>query len=125
MIKFACFLTILAAVAHGQDLSSRVRIGLLSQTIPAIVNVSMNSWTTVQLPIQIESLESGSFTQKPEEETGEFVIVPGVSWFTIRSLKEGAKQNLGIVISGRVYEVLVQTVDENDFSVLLEFAGTK
>jgi hypothetical protein len=114
-----------AASALGQDitgLGERVRVERWSQTSPAIVNVSVNSWTTIQVPEQIESLEGGSFTQKPEEETGEFWIVPGDKWFSIKSLKAGAKQNLGVVISGRVYEILVQTVESNDFSVLLEFA---
>lgn len=115
---------IMAIVIHharGQDLSGRVKIGLLSQTEPITVTVSMNSWTTVQVPQQIQTLEGGAFTQKPEEETGEFCIVPGVNWFTVKSLKEGAKQNLGIVIAGRVYEIVIQTADENDFSVILEF----
>jgi hypothetical protein len=120
----ALFLLVGAASAFGQDvtgLGERVRVEVLSQTSPAIVNVSTDSWTTVQLPHQIESLEGGAFTQKPEEETGEFYIVPGNNWFSIRSLKPGAKQNLGVVISGKVYELLIQTVVENDFSVLLQF----
>jgi hypothetical protein len=120
----ALLLLVGAASAFGQDfgLGQRVRVERLSQTEPAIVNVSVDSWTTVQLPHQIESLEGGTFTQKPEEETGEFYIVPGNNWFSIRSLKPGAKQNLGVVINGRVYELLIQTVAENDFSVLLEYA---
>src|SRR5208282_3757276 len=111
------FSLLCAAAVYGQDFSYRVRAEILNQYAPVTVNVSEHAATTLQFPAPIQSLESDGFTQKPDTEAGDFYISPGVNWLTIRSLRAGASQNLGVVISGRVYEVFVQTVDQNDFSV--------
>jgi hypothetical protein len=111
-----------SASLFAQDLSYRVRQEILDQRNPVTVNVSVRAVTTLQFPAQIQSLESDGFTQKPNEEGGDFYISPGVNWVSIRSLRRGAQQNLGVVIGGKVYEVLVQTVEQNDFSVLFRFA---
>jgi hypothetical protein len=110
-----------ASSLYAQDLAYRVREELLDQGHPVIVNVSTHSVTTLQFPAPIQSLESDGFTSKPNEEAGEFYISPGVNWVSIRSLRPGAQQNLGVVIAGKVYEVLIQTVEQNDFSVLFQF----
>jgi len=106
----------------GQDLSYRVRAEVLDQRNPVTVNVSTHAATTLQFPAQIQSLESDGFTQKPNEEAGDFYISPGVNWVSIRSLRPGAVQNLGVVIGGRVYEVMIQTTEINDLAVLFRFA---
>ena len=115
------FSLLCASSALAQDLGYRVRSELLSQYQPVTVNVSTHGSTTLQFPAPIQSLESDNFTTKPNEEAGDFVISPGVNWLTLRSLKPGAMQNLGVVIAGKVYEVFVQTVENNDFSVLFSF----
>ena len=112
----------LVGSAYAQDFSYRVRQEILDQQHPVIVNVSVHGVTTLQFPSAIEALESDGFTQKPNDESGDFYISPGINWVSIRSLRPGAQQNLGIVIAGKVYEVFVQTVDLNDFSVLFRFA---
>jgi hypothetical protein len=116
------FLLFASASVFSQDLSYRVRQEILDQRHPITVNVSVHGVTTLQFPAPIQSLESDGFTQKPNEEVGDFYISPGLNWVSIRSLRAGAAQNLGVVIAGKVYEVLVQTVDQNDFSVLFRFA---
>jgi hypothetical protein len=116
------FLVLLAGSSlMAQDLSYRVRQEILDQRNPVIVNVSTDAVTTLQFPAQIQSLESDGFTQKPNEEAGDFYISPGINWVSIRSLKPGAVQNLGVVIAGRVYEVMIQTTALNDLAVLFQF----
>src|SRR5271165_6482071 len=105
----------------GQDLSYRVRDEVLDQRYPVTVNVSTHAVTTLQFPAQIQSLESDGFTQKPNEEAGDFYISPGLNWVSIRSLRPGAAQNLGVVIAGRVYEIMIQTTALNDLAVLFRF----
>ena len=73
------------------------------------------------IPVPIQSLESDGFTTKPNEEAADFYISPGANWLSIRSLHPGAVQNLGVIIAGKVYEILVQTAPTNDFSVLFRF----
>src|SRR5215469_9362467 len=112
---------LLSARLFAQDLSYRVRQEFLDQYNPVTVNVSTRAATTLQFPAQIQSLESDGFTQKPNEESADFVISPGLNWVSIRSLKPGAAQNLGVVISGRVYEIMIQTTALNDLAVLFRF----
>jgi len=124
MKKVLILLSLLAA-RHllGQDnLSYRVREEILDQRNPVTINVSTHAVTTLQFPAKIQSLESDGFTQKPNEEAGDFYISPGLNWVSIRSLNPGAAQNLGVVISGRVYEIMIQTATLNDLSVLFQFA---
>lgn len=115
------FLLLGCLPAAADDLSYRVRQEVLDQRSPVMVNVSVKNTTTLQFPAAIQSLESDAFTQKPNEENAEFCISPGINWVSIRSLRPGAVQNLGIVIDGKVYEIVVQTVMDNDFSVLFRF----
>jgi hypothetical protein len=120
-MKTTILLLLLASVSYGQDLSYRVRREVLDQRYPVTVNASTHGVTTLQFPSPIESLEGDGFTQKPSEESGDFYISPGLSWVSVRSLHPGAAQNLGVVISGRVYEVMIDTVPTNDLSVIFEF----
>ena len=116
------FLVLLAGSSlMAQDLSYRVRQEILDQRNPVTVNVSTHAVTTLQFPAQIQALESDGFTQKPNEEAGDFYISPGLNWVSIRSLKPGAAQNLGVVIGGRVYEIMIQTTALNDLAVLFQF----
>ena len=116
------FLVLLAGSSlMAQDLSYRVRQEILDQRNPVTVNVSTHAVTTLQFPAQIQSLESDGFTQKPNEEAGDFYISPGLNWVSIRSLRPGAAQNLGVVIAGRVYEIMIQTTAINDLAVLFQF----
>ena len=112
---------LLSARLFAQDLSYRVREEVLDQRNPITVNVSTHAVTTLQFPAQIQSLESDGFTQKPNEEAADFYISPGLNWVSIRSLKPGAVQNLGVVIAGRVYEIMIQTTALNDLAVLFRF----
>ena len=112
---------LLSARLFAQDLSYRVRQEFLDQSNPVTVNVSTRAATTLQFPAQIQSLESDGFTQKPNEEAGDFYISPGLNWVSIRSLRAGAAQNLGAVIAGRVYEIMIQTTALNDLAVLFRF----
>jgi len=122
-MKLILVLSLLGSISvFAQDLSYRVRQEILDQRNPITVNVSVHGITTLQFPAPIQSLESDGFTTKPNEESGDFYISPGANWVSIRSLRPGAEQNLGVVIAGKVYEVLVRTVDQNDFSVLFRFA---
>ena len=116
------FLVLLAGSSlMAQDLSYRVRQEILDQRNPVTVSVSTHAVTTLQFPAQIQALESDGFTQKPNEEAGDFYISPGLNWVSIRSLKAGAAQNLGVVIGGRVYEIMIQTTALNDLAVLFQF----
>ena len=110
-----------ATALCGQDLSYRVREEILDQRNPVTVNASIHAVTTLQFPTPLQSLESDGFTTKPNEEAADFYISPGVNWLSIRSLHPGAVQNLGVIIAGKVYEILVQTTPTNDFSVLFRF----
>jgi hypothetical protein len=121
-MKVILVLLLLNARLIAQDLAYRVREEILDQRYPVTVNVSTRAATTLQFPAQIQALESDGFTQKPNEEAGEFYLSPGVNWVTIRSLKPGAVQNLGVIIAGRVYEIMVQTAPINDLAVLFRFA---
>ena len=94
---------------------------ILDQRNPVTINVSTHAVTTLQFPAQIQSLESDGFTQKPNEEAADFYISPGFNWVSIRSLRPGAAQNLGVVIAGKVYEVMIQTTELNDLAVLFQF----
>jgi hypothetical protein len=121
-MKVILVLLLLSARLIAQDLAYRVREEILDQRYPVTVNVSTHAATTLQFPAQIQALESDGFTQKPNEEAGDFYLSPGVNWVTIRSLKPGAVQNLGVIIAGRVYEIMVQTAPINDLAVLFRFA---
>lgn len=112
---------LLSARLFAQDLSYRVRQEILDQRNPITVNVSTHAATTLQFPAQIQSLESDGFTQKPNEEAADFYISPGLNWVSIRSLRPGAAQNLGVVIAGRVYEIMIHTTALNDLAVLFRF----
>jgi hypothetical protein len=121
-MKVVLLLSLFGATALcGQDLSYRVREEILDQRNPVTVNASIHGVTTLQFPAPIQSLESDGFTTKPNEEAADFYISPGVNWLSIRSLHPGAVQNLGVIIVGKVYEILVQTTPTNDFSVLFRF----
>src|SRR5271165_843005 len=120
-MRVILLLLLLSPRLFAQDLSDRVRQEILDQRNPVTVNVSTHAATTLQFPAQIQSLESDGFTQKPNEEAGDFYISPGVNWVSIRSLRPGAVQNLGVVIGGRVYEVMIQTTEVNDLAVLFRF----
>ena len=115
----ALFLVLATSSAAADDLGARVREAVLDQRQPVRIFVSTASATTVQFPTAIESLEGDSFTKDPAKEAGDFYISPGTNWFTLRSLRKGAKTNLGVVINGKVYELYIETADANDFSVLL------
>ena len=115
------FSLLLGGALFAEDLSYRVRQEILDQRNPVTVNVSTHAVTTLQFPAQIQALESDGFTQKPNEEAGDFYISPGLNWVSIRSLKAGAAQNLGVVIGGRVYEIMIQTTALNDLAVLFQF----
>ena len=116
------FLVLLAGSSlMAQDLSYRVRQEILDQRNPVTVNVSTHAVTTLQFPARIQALENDGFTQKPNEEAGDFYISPGLNWVSIRSLRPGAAQNLGVVIAGRVYEIMIQTTAINDLAVLFQF----
>jgi hypothetical protein len=120
-MRLILVLLLLSARLFAQDLSYRVREEILDQRNPITVNVSTRAVTTLQFPAQIQSLESDGFTQKPNEEAGDFYISPGLNWVSVRSLKPGAVQNLGVVIAGRVYEIMIQTTALNDLAVLFRF----
>ena len=120
-MRLILVLLLLSARLFAQDLSSRVRQEILDQRNPVTVNVSTHAVTTLQFPAQIQSLESDGFTQKPNEEAGDFYISPGFNWVSVRSLRPGAVQNLGVVIAGRVYEIMIQTTALNDLAVLFRF----
>ena len=120
-MKLILVLLLLSAPLFAQDLSYRVREEILDQRNPITVNVSTHAVTTLQFPAQIQSLESDGFTQKPNEEAADFYISPGLNWLSIRSLRAGAAQNLGVVIAGRVYEIMIQTTALNDLAVLFRF----
>jgi len=120
----ALFLVLAAKFASADDLTGRVREAVLDQRQPVRIFVSTSSATTVQFPTPIESLEGDSFTKDPTKEAGDFYISPGTSWFTLRSLRKGAKTNLGVVINGKVYELYIETADTNDFSVLLRLPAS-
>jgi len=120
-MRLTLVLLLLSAQLFAQDLSYRVRQEILDQRNPITVNVSTHAVTTLQFPAQIQSLESDGFTQKPNEEAADFYISPGLNWVSIRSLRPGAAQNLGVVIAGRVYEIMIQTTALNDLAVLFRF----
>jgi hypothetical protein len=118
-------LLLVSATAAAQDLSYRIRSEVLDQWNPVTVNVSTSSCTTVQFPGPIQSLESDGFTSKPNDEAGDFYISAGVNWFSVRALKPAAVQNLGVVINGRVYEIVFQTVAVNDLAVIFHFPARR
>jgi hypothetical protein len=120
-MRLILVLLLLSARLFAQDLSYRVRQEILDQRNPITVNVSTHAATTLQFPARIQSLESDGFTQKPNEEAADFYISPGLNWVSIRSLRPGAAQNLGVVIAGRVYEIMIQTTALNDLAVLFRF----
>ena len=120
-MRLILVLLLLSARLFAGDLTHRVREEILDQRNPITVNVSTHAATTLQFPAQIQSLESDGFTQKPNEEAADFYISPGPNWVSIRSLKPGAAQNLGVVIAGRVYEIMIQTTALNDLAVLFRF----
>jgi len=120
-MRLILVLVLSSAQLFAGDLSYRVREEILDQRNPITVNVSTHAVTTLQFPAQIQSLESDGFTQKPNEEAADFYISPGLNWVSIRSLGPGAAQNLGVVIAGRVYEIMIQTTALNDLAVLFRF----
>jgi hypothetical protein len=120
-MRLILVLLLLSARLFAQDLSYRVRQEILDQRNPITVNVSTHAATTLQFPARIQSLESDGFTQKPNEEAADFYISPGLNWVSIRSLRPGAAQNLGVIIAGRVYEIMIQTTALNDLAVLFRF----
>jgi hypothetical protein len=122
MKRILILFVLLTGSVMGQDLAYRVRQEILDQQHPVTVNVSLRGTTTLQFPATIQALESDAFTQKPGEEAGDFYVSPGVNWVSIRSLRAGAQTNLGVVLAGRVFELFIQTVGENDFSIIFRFA---
>jgi hypothetical protein len=120
------FILLVAGVAllKAQDFSYRVREVVLDQRDPVPVNVSTKSTTTLQFPAPIQSLEGDGFTTKPNDERGDFYISPGVNWVSLRSLQPAAVQNLGVIIDGRIYEVVIQTAIDNDYAVIFRWPHT-
>jgi hypothetical protein len=121
IVGFVCFIS---GVAIADDLAARVREAVLDQRQPVRIFVSTTSATTVQFPTAIQSLEGDAFTKDPSKESGDFYISAGTNWFSLRSLRKGAKTNLGVVINGKVYELYIETADTNDFSVLLRLPAS-
>jgi hypothetical protein len=105
------------------DFSSRVRQEVLDQLHPAEIHASTVGATTLQFPARIQALEGQACTTKPNEEAGDFAITPGENWVSVTALREGARQNLNVIIAGRVYPVMLVYAKENDLSVLFRFAS--
>jgi len=112
---------VIGRTLKAQDLSGHVRTEILNQLVPITVNVSTHCTTTLEFPLVIEEIDSDGCTQKPDEEKGDFYLHPGRSWFSLRSLRRGAAQNLAVILNGKVYEFWIQTSDDFDFSVLCRF----
>jgi hypothetical protein len=103
--------------------SSRVRQEVLDQLKPVEVHASTSGITTLQFPARVQTLEGDACTTKPNEEAGDFAVSPGENWVSVKALKEGVTQNLNVIISGRVYPVVLMCAKRNDFSVLFRFAN--
>jgi hypothetical protein len=114
-------LVLVANHGFADDLATRVRRIYLLQDSPARVFVSTHSVTTIQFPSDIEALDSDAFTKDPAKQDADFYISPGINWITLRSLHAGAKQNLSVILNGKVYVVMVETADPSDLSVLFSF----
>src|SRR5260221_4851504 len=89
-------------------LAKRVREALLDQLAPVAVDVSIHGITTLQFPAHIDAVDGDGFASKAGQDA-QFLIAPGDSWVSIKSLVPGVEQNLNVVIHGRVYAILVRT----------------
>src|SRR5215472_10885214 len=98
-------------------LAKRVRDALLDQFSPVVVDVSTHGITTLQFPAHIDALDGDGFASKAGQEA-QFLIAPGESCVSIKSLVPGAEQNLNVVIHGRVYPIVIRTRDKNDYAVI-------
>ena len=98
-------------------LAKRVREALLDQLAPVAVDVSIHGITTLQFPAHIDAVDGDGFASKAGQDA-QFLIAPGDSWVSIKSLLPGAEQNLNVVIHGRVYAILVRTREKNDYAVI-------
>jgi hypothetical protein len=118
-------LTLAATALFAQDdpLSLRVRQEALDQLHPIQVNAGMRGITTLQFPARIQAIDGDGFTQKPNEEAGDFLISSGDNWVSVKALKADARQNLNVIIGGKAYAVMVQAAPDNDFTVLFRFGN--
>ncbi len=121
--KLVTFILILSVIGTtvlpaDDDLSLRVREVILDQYRPIVVNVSTHGITTLEFPSKIEALDGDGFTSKPEE-AGEFSFTPGTNWVSLKSLRQGAEQNLNVILmDGRAFPILIRTTGMNDFVVI-------
>ena len=116
-------LSVLAVAVKAEEadnpdaLAKRVREALLDQFSPVAVDVSIHGITTLQFPAHIDAVDGDGFASKAGQE-GQFLVVPGESWVSLKSLVPGAEQNLNVVIHGRVYPILIRTREKNDYAVI-------
>jgi hypothetical protein len=64
---------------------------------------------TVKMPGIIERLDGGGFTVNPENE-GNFLLSPyaGREFFSVEPLKEGASNNINVIVGGQVYSIVFE-----------------
>jgi hypothetical protein len=124
LIESAAALLLTLAIAKAEEaadnadaLAKRVREALLDQLSPVAVDVSTHGITTLQFPTHIDAVDGDGFATKAGQ-TGQFLLSPGDSWVSIKSLEPGAEQNLNVILHGRVYVILVRTREKNDYSVI-------
>lgn len=121
MIKTVLFLlAITIPVVAEPNLANRVRREALDQYQPVEVHVSTLGMTTLQFPEKIQSVTGARLTADPGKVEGDFLVYRGENWYNVQSLKEGAQQNLNVILNGKVYAVVLKTGLVNDFSVVFD-----
>jgi hypothetical protein len=111
------------------DLSQRVRQEVLDQLNPVRVAVSTQGITTLQFPVNIQAVDGDGF-QAPSElgnnqvnqpTSAQFSVSPGPNWVSVKALREGVRQNLNVMLKGRVYPIVLDYSDQHDYAVLFSF----
>jgi hypothetical protein len=119
----------LPTVQNMNGVAARVVRPRLDSDRPATVRISVEEDTLLTFPHPIEAIYGNKFARKAEERTvSKFVLSykDGKAYCALRSLRPEATGTLSIVLDGRPYVVVCETVPETerDFSVIFTEAGT-
>jgi hypothetical protein len=101
-------------------MSAKISRRIIRADVEDLIIVRKGEACTVSMPGVIASMDGSGFATN-EQDDGSFLVsfVPGRNYFTVEAMKSGARNNLNVVIDGKVYVLVFQEADSNNlYSVI-------
>ena len=116
------------SVPVPEGIAARVVRPRLDPDRPVTVRISVEEDTLLAFPRPIEAIYGNKFARRPEERAvSKFVLSykDGKSYCALRALRPDMTGTLSVVLDGRPYVIVCQTVPETDrdFSVIFNESG--